>query len=214
MLILRIILYARNRHYTIRNISIFEQQDDHTLTDQRASEAENIYLYSTADDYSVHVFPVDRNGSIQGDGNVLESNSSISSSIDFNVEEDYIHPYDILVYNSQENDHENEKLDDSGEYFSAMTHDGKEDEKSVTSIEIKCSSLIIPGCLHIGHVNIVKSSSSKEDKIYKKYTKDNQGGLTNLHIIGTNANTKNINQSSNCGITHHKNHVLDDISLE
>ncbi|CAC5412546.1 unnamed protein product [Mytilus coruscus] len=179
MLLLTIILYARNRHYTTRNISIGEQQGDHPPTG--TSIAENIHLYSTADDYSVHLFPVSRNGSMQGYDNVLESNSSISSSMDFNVEGDYIHPYDILVYNSQDNNYEYEKLDHSGEYFTSITHDGNEDEKSVTSTDIKCSS-ITPGSVLIGHVIIVKSSSFNGDKICQKYTMENHGCITNKHV--------------------------------
>lgn len=207
------ISYARNRHYTTRNINIIGQQNDNTPTDRRASETENIHVYSTADDYSVHVFPVVGNGSIQGDDNDLESNSSISSSIDFDIEEDYIHPYDIPVYSFQDNKHEYEKLDNSREYFAAISHDGNDYENSITSTDI-ISSSITSECVPIEHVNIVKSSSSKEDTICKKYKKDQQGDLADIHINETSANTKNIEQSSNCGITNNKHHVFDDISLD
>lgn len=210
----KFISYARNRQYTTRNNNIVGQQNDNTQTDQHASETEDIHLYSTADDYSVHVNPVVRNGSMQGDDNVLESNSSISSSMDFDIDEDYIHPYDTPVYSFQDKKHEYEKLDHSGEYCASVTHNGNDDEISVTSTEINCTS-ITPRSVQIRHENIVRSSASNENKICKKYTKVHQcSDLTNIHIIGTNANTKNMNQSSNYDITHHKNHVLDDISLD
>ncbi|CAC5416677.1 unnamed protein product [Mytilus coruscus] len=182
MLVLTIILYARYRHYKTGNISIIEQHNDNTPTDQRASEGENIHLYSTADDYSVHLFPVGRNGSMQGDDNALESNSSISSSMDFDIEEDYIHPYDIPVYNSQDNNHEYEKINHCGEYFTSINKDGNEVEKSVSSTEIKCSS-ITPEIVQIGHVHIVKSSSFKRDKICHKYTMENDDAFQTDEMI-------------------------------
>lgn len=207
------ILYARNRHYITRKINIIKQRNGNTPTDQRESETESIHVYNTADDYDVHVFPFVESGSMQGDDDDFESNSSISSSMDFDIEEDYIHPYDIPIHSFQDNKHEYEKLDNSGEYCASVTHNGNDDEISVTSTDIICSS-ITSGCVPIGHVNIVKSSSSKEDTICKKYKKDQQGDLADIHINGTTANSKNLNQSSNCGITHNKHHVCDDISLD
>lgn len=207
------ISYARNRHYTNSKFNIIGQQNDNTPTDQRASETENIHVYSTVDDYSVQEIPVVGNGSMQGDDNDYESNSSIQSRIDFDIEEDYMHPYNIPVYSFQDKKHEYEKLDHSGEYFASISHDGNDDEKSITSTDIICSS-ITSGCVPIGHVHIVESSLSKEDMICKKYTKDQQGVLTDIHINGTNAHTKNLNQSSICGLTHNRHHVFDNISLD
>lgn len=203
------ISYARNRQYITRKFNIIWQQNDNTPTDQRASETENIHLYSTVDDYSVQELPVVGDGRMQGGDNDYESNSSIPSRMDFDIEEDYIHPYNIPVYSFQDKKHDYEKLDHSGEYFASISHDGNDDEKSNTNTDIICSS-ITPKGVQIGHVNIVKSSLSNEDTICKTYT----DGLTNIHINGTNANTNKINQSSNCEVTHHKHHVFDDISLD
>lgn len=179
MLVLTLIFYARYRHYKTRNISIIEQHNDNTTTDQTASEREIIHLYSTADDYSVHLFPVGRIGSMQGDDYALESNSSISSSMDFDIEEDYIHPYDIPVYNSQDNSHEYEKINHCGEDFTSINKDENEVEKTVSSTEIKCSS-ITPKIVQIG-VHIVKSSLFKGDKICHKCMMNKGGGITNIH---------------------------------
>lgn len=207
------ISFARNRHNTTRNINIIGQQNDNTPTDQIVLETESIHVYNTADDYSVHAFPVVGNGSMQGDDNDFESNSCISSSMDHNIQEDYIHPYNIPVYSFQDNKHEYEKLDHSGEYFTAISHDENDDKNSITSTDIICSSNTL-GCVPIGHVHIVMSSSSKEDMICNKCRKDQYSGLSNIHINGTNANTNSINQSSICGLTHNKHHVFDDISLD
>ncbi|VDI10944.1 Hypothetical predicted protein [Mytilus galloprovincialis] len=214
ILFFTMISYARNRHFTARNINIIGQHNDNAPTDQRALETESIHLYNTADDYSVHVFPDVGNGSMQGDDNDLESNSSLSSSMYINFEEDYIHPYDIPLYSFQDNKHDYEKLVHPEEYCVSVTHNGNDDEISITSTEINCSS-ITPRNVQIRHENIVRSSASSENKICEKYKNVHQCcDLTNIHIIGTNANTKNINQSSNCDITHHKHHVFDDISLD
>ncbi|CAG2186637.1 unnamed protein product [Mytilus edulis] len=158
ILFLTMISYARNRQYTTRKFNIIWQQNDNTPTDQRASETENIHLYSTVDDYSVQELPVVGDGRMQGGDNDYESNSSIPSRMDFDIEEDYIHPYNIPVYSFQDKKHDYEKLYHSEEYFASISHDGNDDEKSNTNTDIICAS-ITPKGVQIGHVNIVKSSS-------------------------------------------------------
>lgn len=213
LVLITVILYIRNRLYTVRKNEITEQQNELSHTDQATSVEENIHLYSTAEGTSAS--SESRNDSMQGVNNVLESDSSTSSIRDLYVDAEYIHPYDLLVYNSQDNNQDYRKLDHCGMNYSSITYDSNEEVKLDTSADINDVLSIKPGNMHFVLDNITESSPFIGKRVTKKHMMNNSESTANIHITGSNVIIKqNVIECTNCAVKLHKIDVIDDISLD